>query len=69
MPTAACRKNPDDVRINGAVTVDAFNASDAGNATQNFWRSAENLSVNTLRESKTPLPTLNCCFTRPARTR
>jgi hypothetical protein len=41
-------QNPDDTRINGAVTVDAFNASDAGNATQNFWRSAENLSVNTL---------------------
>ncbi|AEV85538.1 hypothetical protein ACWT_4516 [Actinoplanes sp. SE50] len=40
-------QNPDDVRINGAVTVDAFNAGDAGNATQNFWRSAENLSVNT----------------------
>ncbi|GHJ45275.1 hypothetical protein Cs7R123_26170 [Catellatospora sp. TT07R-123] len=40
--------NPDDTRINGAVTVDAFNASDAGNATQNFWRAAENLSVNTL---------------------
>ena len=32
-------QNPDDVTINGAVTVDAFNASDAGNATQNFWRS------------------------------
>jgi hypothetical protein len=41
-------QNPDDVRINGAVTVDAFNASDAGNATQNFWRSAENMSVNSL---------------------
>ena len=41
-------QNPDDVRINGAVTVDAFNASDAGNATQNFWRSAENMSINTL---------------------
>src|SRR5690349_6543183 len=39
--------NPTDVTINGAVTVDAFNASDAGNATQNFWRSTENLSVNT----------------------
>jgi hypothetical protein len=39
--------NPTDVTINGAVTVDAFNASDAGNATQNFWRSAENLSINT----------------------
>ncbi|MYW63131.1 sialidase [Streptomyces sp. SID8379] len=36
--------NPDDVKINGDVTVDAgwFN----GNATQNFWRSAENLSLN-----------------------
>ncbi len=35
--------NPDDVRINGDVTVDAgwFN----GDATQNFWRSAENLSI------------------------
>jgi len=41
-------QNPDDVRINGAVTVDAFNASDAGNATQNFWRSAENMSINSL---------------------
>jgi len=39
--------NPGDVTINGAVTVDAFNASDAGNATQNFWRSTENLTVNT----------------------
>ncbi|GAA4629815.1 discoidin domain-containing protein [Actinoallomurus vinaceus] len=35
--------SPDDVTINGGVTVDAgwFN----GNATQNFWRSAENLAV------------------------
>jgi hypothetical protein len=37
--------SPDNVTINGDVTVDAFNASEAGNATQNFWRSAENLSV------------------------
>ena len=36
--------NPDDVQINGDLTVDAgwFN----GNATQNFWRSAENLAIN-----------------------
>ncbi|WP_089103586.1 discoidin domain-containing protein [Streptomyces hyaluromycini] len=35
--------NPDDTQINGDVTVDAgwFN----GNATQNFWRSAENFAV------------------------
>ncbi|MEU4928105.1 discoidin domain-containing protein [Streptomyces yokosukanensis] len=35
--------NPDDTRIDGDVTVDAgwFN----GNATQNFWRSAENLAI------------------------
>jgi hypothetical protein len=39
--------NPTDVTIVGGVTVDAFNASDAGNATQNFWRSTENLTVNT----------------------
>ncbi|MDM7832488.1 discoidin domain-containing protein [Cellulomonas edaphi] len=40
-------QNPDGTTINGGVTVDAFNASDAGNATQNFWRSAENLTINT----------------------
>ncbi|GGK95604.1 hypothetical protein GCM10012284_32210 [Mangrovihabitans endophyticus] len=36
-------QNPQDVRINGDITVDAgwFD----GNATQNFWRSTENLSV------------------------
>ncbi|MEV5886822.1 discoidin domain-containing protein [Streptomyces sp. NPDC052020] len=35
---------PDDTTINGDVTVDAgwFN----GNATQNFWRAAENLALN-----------------------
>jgi hypothetical protein len=43
---AGLGQNPDDVTINGNVTVDAFNASDAGNATQNFWRSAENLAIN-----------------------
>lgn len=37
--------NPDDVTINGAVTVDAFDGT--GNATQNFWRSADNLAINT----------------------
>jgi hypothetical protein len=36
-------QNPGDVRINGDVTVDA--GWFAGNATQNFWRSAENLSI------------------------
>jgi hypothetical protein len=39
-------QNPDDVTINGDVTVDAFNSEDAGNATQNFWRSVENLAIN-----------------------
>ncbi|AXI80948.1 hypothetical protein [Peterkaempfera bronchialis] len=43
---AGLGQNPDDVTINGHVTVDAFNADDAGNATQNFWRSAENLAIN-----------------------
>ena len=37
-------QNPDDVTINGDVTVDAFDGT--GNATQNFWRSAENLAIN-----------------------
>jgi F5/8 type C domain len=37
--------SPDAVTINGDVTVDAFNDFEAGNATQNFWRSAENLAV------------------------
>jgi hypothetical protein len=36
-------QNPDDTHINGDVTVDAFDGT--GNATQNFWRSAENLEV------------------------
>jgi hypothetical protein len=43
---AGLGQNPDQVTVNGDVTVDAFNASDAGNATQNFWRSAENLAIN-----------------------
>ncbi|MBT0768419.1 discoidin domain-containing protein [Kineosporia sp. J2-2] len=38
--------NPDDVTINGALNVDSgWNYGDTANATQNFWRSAENLSV------------------------
>ncbi|GGR92226.1 discoidin domain-containing protein [Deinococcus sedimenti] len=38
--------NPDDVTISGAVNVDSgWNAGDETNATQNFWRSAENLAV------------------------
>src|SRR6201986_3484263 len=37
-------QNPGDVTINGDVTVDAFDGT--GNATQNFWRSAENLTIN-----------------------
>ena len=36
-------QNPDDVRINGDITVDAGWMN--GNATQNFWRSVENLSL------------------------
>jgi hypothetical protein len=44
---AGLGQNPDDVVINGDVTVDAFNASDMGVALQNFWRSAENLEINT----------------------
>jgi hypothetical protein len=41
---AGLGRSPDDVTINGGVNVDAgwFN----GNATQNFWRSAENMAVN-----------------------
>ncbi|MCZ4125521.1 discoidin domain-containing protein, partial [Streptomyces sp. H39-S7] len=36
-------RNPDDVTINGDVTVDAGWLQ--GNATQNFWRSIENLAI------------------------
>jgi hypothetical protein len=43
---AGLGQNPDDVTINGDVTVDAFNPSDNGQALQNFWRSAENLAIN-----------------------
>lgn len=40
---------PDDVRINGGVTADAEwwrNADGSKNATKNFWRSVENLSIH-----------------------
>jgi hypothetical protein len=37
-------QNPDDVTINGDVTVDSFDGT--GMATDNFWRSAENLAIN-----------------------
>jgi F5/8 type C domain len=40
---AGLGRNVDDVNINGSVNVDA--GWFGGNATQNFWRSAENLSV------------------------
>jgi hypothetical protein len=36
-------KNPDDVQINGDMTVDAGWMN--GNATQNFWRSVENMAI------------------------
>ncbi|NII41502.1 hypothetical protein E9228_002149 [Curtobacterium flaccumfaciens] len=43
---AGLGKNPDDVTINGAVNVDSgWNAGDESNATQNFWRSVENLAI------------------------
>ncbi len=43
---AGLGQNPDDVTLQGAINVDAgWNAGDTANATQNFWRSAENLSV------------------------
>ncbi len=40
---AGLGQNPDDVNINGDITVDA--GWNAGNATLNFWRSAENMSI------------------------
>jgi hypothetical protein len=40
---AGLGRNPDDVQFNGDLTVDA--GWFGGNATQNFWRSAENFSV------------------------
>jgi hypothetical protein len=40
---AGLGQNPDDVAIHGDVTVDA--GWFGGNATQNFWRSAENFSI------------------------
>ena len=43
---AGLGQNPDDVTITGNIDVDSgWNAGDAANATQNFWRSAENLAV------------------------
>ncbi|MCE0535313.1 adenylyl cyclase [Kineosporia rhizophila] len=43
---AGLGQNPDDVTIEGAVNVDSgWNYGDTANATQNFWRSVENLSI------------------------
>ena len=43
---AGLGKNPDDVNITRNINVDSgWNLGDEGNATQNFWRSIENLSV------------------------
>ena len=43
---AGLGRNPDDVTIQGAVNVDSgWNYGDESNATQNFWRSAENLAI------------------------
>ncbi len=43
---AGLGRNPDDVTIAGAVNVDSgWNWGDERNATQNFWRSVENLAI------------------------
>ena len=43
---AGLGQNPDDVKISGNINVDSgWNLGDTSNATQNFWRSAENLAV------------------------
>ena len=43
---AGLGRNPDDVTITRNINVDAgWNLGDEANATQNFWRSVENLSV------------------------
>ncbi len=43
---AGLGRDPDDVTITGAVNVDAgWNLRDEANATQNFWRSVENLAI------------------------
>jgi len=43
---AGLGQNPDDVTISGAINADSgWNYGDTANATQNFWRSAENLAV------------------------
>jgi hypothetical protein len=39
-------QNPGDVQLNGGVTVDSgWNLGDQTNATQNFWRSVENVAI------------------------
>jgi hypothetical protein len=43
---AGLGQSPDDVKIDGNINVDSgWNLGDTANATQNFWRSAENLAV------------------------
>ncbi|GLY29311.1 coagulation factor 5/8 type domain-containing protein [Kineosporia sp. NBRC 101731] len=44
---AGLGRNPDDVTIKGAVNVDSgWNYGDTANATQNFWRSVENIAID-----------------------
>lgn len=46
MSVAGLGLNPDDVTLTGNVNVDSgWNYGDTANATQNFWRSAENLAL------------------------
>ncbi|GAB3255332.1 hypothetical protein [Chitinimonas naiadis] len=43
---AGLGRNPDDVTLQGAVNADSgWNYGDEANATQNFWRSVENLAI------------------------
>ncbi|MCQ0034288.1 hypothetical protein EFP18_23120 [Burkholderia glumae] len=43
---AGLGRNPDDTGISGSINVDSgWNYGDQANATQNFWRSVENLAV------------------------
>ena len=51
---AGLGKNPDDVTIANNINVDSgWNLGDEKNATQNFWRSVENLSVQPQGVAKT----------------
>jgi hypothetical protein len=58
---AGLGQHPDDTSVNGLITVDSgWNYGDQSNATQNFWRSLENLALTPTGRCRKPHPCAAC---------